>query len=88
MDKSRGTRRKILTAGAGIAVYTALEGLACGNPVAPGCPPAGCREPMMEQPRDAQESAAATDGGVAPGQDAGVAPTPAATDAGVAPTTP
>ena len=86
MDKSRGTRRKILTAGAGIAVYTALEGLACGNPVAPACPPAGCHEPI-EQPRDAQ-AAAATDGGVAPAQDAGVAPTPAATDAGVAPTTP
>jgi hypothetical protein len=80
MDKSRGTRRKILTAGAGIAVFTALEGLACGNPVAPACPPSGCPEPATEQPRDAQEPAAA--------QDAGVAPTPAATDAGVAPTTP
>ena len=75
-----------MTAGAGIAVYTALEGLACGNPVAPGCPPAGCREPAMEQPRDAQEPAAAMDAGVAPAQDGGAAPTPAATDAGAAPT--
>jgi hypothetical protein len=81
MDRSRGTRRKILTAGAGIAVFTALEGLACGNPVAPACPPSGCHEP-------AQEPAVAQDAGVAPAQDAGVAPTPAAADAGVAPTTP
>jgi len=33
-DKNR-TKRRILTAGAGAAVFTALEGLACGNPVEP-----------------------------------------------------
>ncbi|HZF52686.1 MAG TPA: hypothetical protein VE093_28720 [Polyangiaceae bacterium] len=29
-------KRRILTASAGAAVFTALEGLACGNPVEPG----------------------------------------------------
>lgn len=32
------SKRRILTAGVGIAAITALEGLACGNPVAPRCP--------------------------------------------------
>jgi hypothetical protein len=79
MSKTKGARRTILTAGAGIAVYTALEGLACGNPVAPGCPPAGCHEPVpAEQPRDAQPAETASDAGVAPTPpaDAGVEPTP------------
>jgi hypothetical protein len=34
MSQAKGKRR-ILTAGVGIAAITALEGLACGNPVAP-----------------------------------------------------
>ena len=29
------TRRRILTASAGVVAFTAFEGLACGNPVAP-----------------------------------------------------
>jgi hypothetical protein len=29
------TKRRILTAGAGVVAFTAFEGLACGNPVAP-----------------------------------------------------
>ncbi len=33
-----GAKRRVLTAGLGIAAYTALEGLACGNPVEPRCP--------------------------------------------------
>lgn len=29
------TKRRILTASAGVVAFTAFEGLACGNPVAP-----------------------------------------------------
>jgi hypothetical protein len=36
MREPNRTKRRILTAGAGAAVFTALEGLACGNPVEPG----------------------------------------------------
>lgn len=62
MSDTKGTKRKILTAGIGIAAYTALEGLACGNPVAPACPThSSCRsepEPVVElidaAPADAQ----------------------------------
>lgn len=43
------TRRRILTAGIGLAAVTALEGIACGNPVAPRCPPTGCGPmPMLD----------------------------------------
>ncbi len=34
MDRPRAKRR-LLTASIGVAAFTALEGLACGNPVAP-----------------------------------------------------
>jgi len=44
-----GTKRKILTAGVGVAAFTALEGLACGNPVAPKCPTyESCHAPPPE----------------------------------------
>lgn len=33
-DRSK-TKRRVLTAGAGVVAFTAFEGLACGNPVAP-----------------------------------------------------
>lgn len=35
MPERTRTKRRILTASAGAAVFTALEGLACGNPVEP-----------------------------------------------------
>jgi len=71
---SNGTRRKILTASLGIAAYTALEGLACGNPVAPRCPDykAGCGPGPAESeapPIDAAPPDAVV-------MDAGVAETP------------
>ena len=38
MPDIKRTKRRLLTAGLGVAAYTALESLACGNPVEPGCP--------------------------------------------------
>ncbi|MFO0613560.1 MAG: hypothetical protein U0414_13265 [Polyangiaceae bacterium] len=35
MKDPKKTKRRILTAGAGVVAFTAFEGLACGNPVAP-----------------------------------------------------
>ncbi len=35
MREPKRTKRRILTAGIGVAAFTALEGIACGNPVAP-----------------------------------------------------
>jgi hypothetical protein len=35
MSKPERTKRRILTASAGVVAITAVEGLACGNPVAP-----------------------------------------------------
>jgi hypothetical protein len=64
-------KRRILTASAGAAVFTALEGLACGNPVEPGYlrnypEPAGPAEVPAEPPSDAAVDAvddAAVDAG-------------------------
>ncbi len=39
MTKTHRGKRRILSAGIGIAAITALGGLACGNPVEPGCGP-------------------------------------------------
>ncbi len=57
------TKRKILTAGFGIAAMTALEGLACGNPVAPACPSHKSCYPE-EQPVTQPIDAAPADAGV------------------------
>ncbi|MEJ7733764.1 MAG: hypothetical protein WKG00_31785 [Polyangiaceae bacterium] len=35
MARTVKSKRRILTAGAGLAAFTAVEGLACGNPVEP-----------------------------------------------------
>lgn len=43
-------KRKLLVVGAGAVVITVLEGIACGNPVAPRCPGTGC---PIDAPRDA-----------------------------------
>jgi hypothetical protein len=49
-----GMKRRILTVGAGAVVVTALEGIACGNPVAPRCPGNRCDVPTpLPMPIDA-----------------------------------
>ncbi|MEO8704640.1 MAG: hypothetical protein ABI867_31585 [Kofleriaceae bacterium] len=40
-----GVKRRILTVSAGAVFVTALEGIACGNPVAPRCPGSRCDIP-------------------------------------------
>lgn len=64
-------KRRILTAGAGAAVFTALEGLACGNPVEPGYlrdypEPGRPAEAPAEPPSDAAVDAAVDAGADAP----------------------
>jgi len=63
-----------LTAGAGVAAFTAVEGLACGNPVEPRYHP----EPEGAAP-PAQVAAPDTPDAAAPASDSGVAaPVPSA----------
>ena len=52
-------KRQLLTAGLGLVAYTALEGLACGNPIEPGCPETGtCPDAQVDaQIRDASDAA-------------------------------
>jgi hypothetical protein len=38
MSNAKRTRRRLLSAGVGAVAFTALEGLACGNPLEPRCP--------------------------------------------------
>jgi hypothetical protein len=38
-------KRPLLVVGAGAVVITVLEGIACGNPVAPRCPGPRCTMP-------------------------------------------
>jgi hypothetical protein len=38
-------KRPLLVVGAGAVVITVLEGIACGNPVAPRCPGPRCMMP-------------------------------------------
>ena len=59
-------KRKLLVVGTGAIVITVLEGIACGNPVAPRCPGGTCT-PM---PVDAAKDGAVDTTTVAP--DAGV----------------
>ncbi len=49
------TRRRLLGAGLGLAAFTALEGLACGNPLEPRCPASECPvdAAVVDAPRDA-----------------------------------
>ncbi|MBL0217605.1 MAG: hypothetical protein IPQ07_27490 [Myxococcales bacterium] len=48
------TRRRLLGAGLGLAAFTALEGLACGNPLEPRCPASECPDAaVVDAPRDA-----------------------------------
>lgn len=49
------TRRRLLGAGLGLAAFTALEGLACGNPLEPRCPATECPPDaaIVDAPRDA-----------------------------------
>jgi hypothetical protein len=51
-------KRRLLTAGLGIAAYTAFEGLACGNPIEPRCPdPGGCPDARVDaSPSDASDA--------------------------------
>lgn len=78
------SKRRILTAGLGAAAFTALEGLACGNPVEPRCP--GSPHCMSSQPPEPEVVVPAADAApaeTAPATDAGAAPVPI--DASVAP---
>jgi hypothetical protein len=52
-------KRRLLTASLGLAAYTAFEGLACGNPVEPGCPETGtCPDAQVDASmRDASDAA-------------------------------
>jgi len=63
------TKRPLLLVGAGAVVITVLEGIACGNPVAPRCP--GPRCPTPDAAVDAPSEGMSVDSTVAPG-DAGV----------------
>jgi hypothetical protein len=56
------TKRKLLVVGAGAIVITALEGIACGNPVAPRCP--GPRCPTVDAAIDAPSDAVPSDAGI------------------------
>ena len=49
------TKRRILTASAGVVAFTAFEGLACGNPVAPSY-----EVPRNDPPADVTATATAT----------------------------
>jgi len=49
-------KRPLLVVGAGAVVITVLEGIACGNPVAPRCPP---RCPVDAAPDGIVDSTAA-----------------------------
>ena len=44
MKTKKRNGRRLLTAGAGVAAFTAVEGLACGNPVHPRY------DPLMDRP--------------------------------------
>ena len=48
-------KRPLLVVGAGAVVVTVLEGIACGNPVAPRCPGGQCQP--MPMPIDASGDA-------------------------------
>lgn len=58
MANSNPKARRILSAGIGVAALTALGGLACGNPVEPRCPPAGCMDAAVDTVQDAPGDAA------------------------------
>jgi hypothetical protein len=73
MREIKPSKRKLLTAGLGVAVYTAFEGLACGNPVEPRCPTEmACPDARVDAPVDGRVDAVVLD-----------AATDAATDAAV-----
>jgi hypothetical protein len=63
-------KRPLLLVGAGVAVITVLEGIACGNPVAPRCPGPRCAMPI-DAPSDAP-SDGITDGPLAVPGDGGI----------------
>lgn len=74
-DRSK-TKRRVLTASAGVVAFTAFEGLACGNPVAPSYevprndPTATATEAPTTAPPATATASATT--GVAPAADHGV----------------
>jgi hypothetical protein len=59
------TKRRILTAGAGVAAFTAVEGLACGNPVEPRFHPTDVAPAATVSAPDAPDAAPPADGGEA-----------------------
>jgi len=58
------TKRRLLTASVGIAAFTAVEGLACGNPVSPRYEqrpePTPATEPALPPATDNSAAATAT----------------------------
>jgi hypothetical protein len=64
-------KRPLLVVGAGAVVFTVLEGIACGNPVAPRCPGPRCPMPPADAQIDASGDAGADGPAAAPTPDAG-----------------
>lgn len=65
--KTKQTKRRLLTASAGMVAITALEGIACGNPVAPPI------EPPKPEPTTTAVVPPPADAGAATPLDSGVA---------------
>lgn len=63
-------KRPLLVVGAGVAIITVLEGIACGNPVAPRCPGGRCTP--ADAAVDAISDGVASDGPQAVPGDAGI----------------
>jgi hypothetical protein len=75
MSKPKRMKRRILSAGAGMVAVTAVEGLACGNPVSPGYDMSERYNlPQEEDPSEATaaSASASSDATTAPPPDAGV----------------
>jgi hypothetical protein len=69
-------KRPLLVVGAGAVVITVLEGIACGNPVAPRCPGPRC---PIDAPSDATPEGMVVDStAAATTPDAGIDAAPAA----------
>jgi hypothetical protein len=64
------TKRPLLLVGAGAVVITVLEGIACGNPVAPRCPGPRCHVAMPADAAVDAPSDGGTDGSAAVPADA------------------
>lgn len=72
------TRRRLLTASAGVVAFTAFEGLACGNPVAPAYEKTATSQPSIAPTAPPPSSATtppATSASTAPGAVSSSTPT-------------